>query len=92
MLSSGSTQAKAAQKEGTEQLNRACEPCRLLKVRCLPDPQSQSGICQVQHISSQGVWYMLMNNSDVINQGALASLLRHKREDSAFERTLEWQS
>lgn len=37
-----------AQKQGTEEvvLSRACDYCRGLKVRCLPDPESSSGICQ----------------------------------------------
>jgi hypothetical protein len=34
------------QKPAEQQVNRACEACRLLKVRCLPDSTSGSAICQ----------------------------------------------
>src|SRR5271154_3236090 len=35
-----------SQKPAEGQVNRACEACRLLKVRCLPDNTSTSAICQ----------------------------------------------
>src|SRR5277367_3976182 len=34
------------QKPAEQQVNRACEACRLLKVRCLPDGTSGSTVCQ----------------------------------------------
>ena len=34
------------EKSAESQVNRACEACRLLKVRCLPDSTSTSVICQ----------------------------------------------
>ncbi|ORY13158.1 hypothetical protein BCR34DRAFT_481476 [Clohesyomyces aquaticus] len=44
--SSGSTPDSASKKSIDQQLNRACESCRLSKVRCLMDPVSGSSQCQ----------------------------------------------
>lgn len=45
--SSIQTPAQDPPEKSTEcQVNRACEACRLLKVRCLPDSTSTSAICQ----------------------------------------------
>jgi Fungal Zn(2)-Cys(6) binuclear cluster domain len=40
------TAQDSPQKPAEQQVNRACEACRLLKVRCLPDGTSDSAICQ----------------------------------------------
>ena len=46
-MSGSPVESEHAQKKGTEQtLNRACEACRLSKVRCLLNPSGPSNQCQ----------------------------------------------